>query len=80
MVVLGDSTALTLGFARATTMPKGTTVSNGGLYGCGLAVHLLTSIDSCVWMTGSRGSRTMCGPSAFRAGCPFLMGEVTSRG
>ncbi len=59
MVVLGDSTGLILGFALAATTPKGTTVSNGGLYGCGLAVHPPTSVESCGWMTGSRGSRTM---------------------
>jgi hypothetical protein len=37
VVVLGDSTALTLGFALAATAPAGTTVVNGGLFGCGLA-------------------------------------------
>ncbi|HXA31793.1 MAG TPA: acyltransferase family protein [Acidimicrobiales bacterium] len=38
VVVLGDSTALTLGYALAATAPAGTTVVNGGLFGCGLAV------------------------------------------
>ena len=38
VVVLGDSTALTLGYALAATAPPGTSVDNGGLYGCGLAV------------------------------------------
>ena len=38
VVVLGDSTALTLGYALAATAPPGTTVSNGGLFGCGLAI------------------------------------------
>jgi hypothetical protein len=38
LVVLGDSTALTLGAALAATAPPGTTVVNGGLFGCGLAV------------------------------------------
>jgi hypothetical protein len=43
VVVLGDSTALTLGYALAATAPHGTTVVNGGLYGCGLAVASWTS-------------------------------------
>ena len=38
VVVLGDSTALTLGVALIATAPKGTTVVNGGLWGCGLAI------------------------------------------
>jgi peptidoglycan/LPS O-acetylase OafA/YrhL len=38
VVVLGDSTALTLDYALAATAPAGTTVVNGGLFGCGLAV------------------------------------------
>ncbi len=38
VVVLGDSTALTLGYALAATAPPGTTVSNGGLFGCGFAI------------------------------------------
>jgi peptidoglycan/LPS O-acetylase OafA/YrhL len=36
LVVLGDSTAYTLGFALAATAPAGTTVQNSGLFGCGL--------------------------------------------
>ena len=38
LVVLGDSTALTLGAALGATAPPGTTVVNGGLFGCGLAI------------------------------------------
>ncbi len=38
VVVLGDSTALTLGYALEATAPSGTTVVDGGLFGCGLAV------------------------------------------
>ncbi len=38
VTVLGDSTALTLGYALAATAPAGTTVENGGLFGCGLAI------------------------------------------
>jgi peptidoglycan/LPS O-acetylase OafA/YrhL len=38
VVVLGDSTAYTLGFALIATAPSGTTVVNGGLFGCGLAI------------------------------------------
>jgi hypothetical protein len=38
VVVLGDSTALTLGAALTATAPAGTTVVNGGLFGCGLAI------------------------------------------
>jgi peptidoglycan/LPS O-acetylase OafA/YrhL len=38
LVVLGDSTALTLGAALTATAPPGTTVVNGGLFGCGLAI------------------------------------------
>ena len=45
VVVLGDSTALALGFALAATSPRGTTVSNGGLYGCGLAIASWVSND-----------------------------------
>jgi len=45
VVVLGDSTALTLGYALAATAPPGTTVVNGGLYGCGLAVGSWVSSD-----------------------------------
>jgi hypothetical protein len=45
VIVLGDSTALTLGYALAATAPAGTTVDNGGLYGCGLAVGSWVSND-----------------------------------
>jgi len=45
VVVLGDSIALTLGYALAATAPRGTTVVNGGLYGCGLAVGSRVSND-----------------------------------
>jgi len=38
LVVLGDSTAYTLGFALTATAPKGVNVINGGLFGCGLAI------------------------------------------
>jgi peptidoglycan/LPS O-acetylase OafA/YrhL len=38
VLVLGDSTALTLGYALAATAPAGTSVVNGGLFGCGLAI------------------------------------------
>lgn len=38
VVVLGDSTALTLGYALEATAPPGTTVVNDGLFGCGLAI------------------------------------------
>ena len=45
VIVLGDSTALTLGIALAATAPPGTTVDNGGLYGCGLAMASWVSND-----------------------------------
>ncbi len=45
IVVLGDSTALTLGYALAATAPAGTSVVNGGLYGCGLAIGSWVSND-----------------------------------
>ena len=45
IVVLGDSTALTLGYALAATAPPGTRVVNGGLYGCGLAIGSWVSND-----------------------------------
>jgi len=45
VVVLGDSTALTLGYALAATAPTGTSVRNGGLYGCGLAIGSWVSND-----------------------------------
>jgi peptidoglycan/LPS O-acetylase OafA/YrhL len=38
LVVVGDSTALTLGAALIATAPPGTTVVNRGLFGCGLAI------------------------------------------
>jgi hypothetical protein len=38
VVVLGDSTSLTLGHALAETAPVGTTVHNDGQFGCGLAI------------------------------------------
>ena len=38
VLVLGDSTAYTLGFALTATAPAGTTVVNGGLFGCGLVI------------------------------------------
>ncbi|MHB1710089.1 MAG: hypothetical protein ACYCV7_01615, partial [Acidimicrobiales bacterium] len=46
VVVLGDSTALTLGYALAATAPSGTTVANGGLFGCGLAIATEASGDA----------------------------------
>jgi hypothetical protein len=45
VVVLGDSTALTLGYALAATAPTGTRVVNGGLFGCGLAIASWASDD-----------------------------------
>jgi peptidoglycan/LPS O-acetylase OafA/YrhL len=38
VVVLGDSTALTLAAALQATAPTGTTVVSGGQFGCGLAI------------------------------------------
>jgi hypothetical protein len=43
VVVLGDSTAYTLGFALVATAPSGTTVVNGGLFGCGLVIGTAVS-------------------------------------
>jgi peptidoglycan/LPS O-acetylase OafA/YrhL len=43
VVVLGDSTALTLGYALSATAPIGTRVVDGGLYGCGLAIATAAS-------------------------------------
>ena len=43
VVVLGDSTGYTLGFALVATAPSGTTVVNGGLFGCGLVVGTAVS-------------------------------------
>ncbi len=45
VVVLGDSTALSLGFALAATAPPGTRVENNGLFGCGFAVGSWVSND-----------------------------------
>ncbi len=45
LVVLGDSTALVLGYALAATAPATTQVVNGGLYGCGLAIGTESSAD-----------------------------------
>jgi hypothetical protein len=45
VVVLGDSTALTLAYALASTAPPGTSVVNGGLFGCGLAIGSWVSND-----------------------------------
>jgi hypothetical protein len=45
VVVLGDSTALTLGYALSATAPTGTTVLNGALFGCGLAIATNASND-----------------------------------
>ena len=45
MVVLGDSTALTLGYVLAATAPPGTRVVTDGLYGCGLAIGSWVSND-----------------------------------
>jgi peptidoglycan/LPS O-acetylase OafA/YrhL len=46
VVVLGDSTALTLGYALSATAPTGTTVVNGGLFACGLAIATNASGDA----------------------------------
>jgi hypothetical protein len=43
VVLLGDSTALTLGYALTATAPVGTKVVNGGLFGCGLVVGTYAS-------------------------------------
>ncbi len=45
VLVLGDSTALTLGYALSATAPVGTRVVNGGLFGCGLAIGTSISAD-----------------------------------
>ncbi len=45
VVVLGDSTALTLGFALTATAPTDTKIVNGGLFGCGLAMATYSSDD-----------------------------------
>jgi peptidoglycan/LPS O-acetylase OafA/YrhL len=38
VIVLGDSTALNLFYALEATAPKGTAVSNGAIFGCGLVI------------------------------------------
>jgi len=43
VVLLGDSLAYTLGFALQATAPAGTTVVNGGLFGCGLVIGTYAS-------------------------------------
>jgi hypothetical protein len=43
VVVLGDSTAMTLSYALAATAPPGTTVDDGGNFGCGLAMGTFSS-------------------------------------
>jgi peptidoglycan/LPS O-acetylase OafA/YrhL len=45
VVVLGDSTAYTVGFALAATAPPGTRVVNGGLFGCGMVIGTSVSND-----------------------------------
>jgi peptidoglycan/LPS O-acetylase OafA/YrhL len=45
VVMLGDSTALTLGHALAATAPAGTRVANDGQFGCGLAIGTEASGD-----------------------------------
>jgi peptidoglycan/LPS O-acetylase OafA/YrhL len=45
VVALGDSTALTLGYALTATAPRGTTVVNGGLFGCGVVIGTYASND-----------------------------------
>jgi peptidoglycan/LPS O-acetylase OafA/YrhL len=45
VVVLGDSTALALGYALAATAPAGVRVVNGGLFGCGLVIATEASND-----------------------------------
>jgi hypothetical protein len=43
VVVLGDSTAMTLSYALTATAPQGTTVVDGGNFGCGLVMGTWTS-------------------------------------
>jgi hypothetical protein len=43
VVVLGDSTAMTLSYALSATAPPGTTVDDGGNFGCGLAMGTFSS-------------------------------------
>lgn len=45
VVVIGDSTGLALGAALQATAPKGTTVLNKALFGCGLAIGSRVSDD-----------------------------------
>jgi peptidoglycan/LPS O-acetylase OafA/YrhL len=45
VVVLGDSTAASLSVALQYTAPTGTTVTDGGLFGCGLAIGSWVSND-----------------------------------
>jgi len=45
VVALGDSTALTLSFALSATAPTGTTVVDGGLFGCGVVMGTYASND-----------------------------------
>ncbi len=45
VVLLGDSTSLTLGHALAATAPVGTKVENDGQFGCGLAIGTEASGD-----------------------------------
>ncbi len=45
VVVLGDSTALALGYTLAATAPSGVRVVNGSLFGCGLAIATEASND-----------------------------------
>lgn len=46
MLVLGDSTGYTLGFALSATRPKETTVVNNAIFGCGLAIGTYASEDN----------------------------------
>jgi Acyltransferase family len=45
LVVLGDSMAVTMGVALTNTAPTGTSVVEGGLFGCGLAIGSWVSND-----------------------------------
>ena len=45
VVVLGDSTAVALGYALGATAPPGAKVVNAGLFGCGLAIGAAISND-----------------------------------
>ena len=46
LVVIGDSTGLTMGAALQATAPRGTTVVNKALFGCGLAIGSWASNDA----------------------------------